>query len=54
MQPGTVLLIVLGALLVAIGGVAALRGGKPIWWLTVVFGILMLAAATLSSIVTAL
>lgn len=49
---GTVFLLILGGLLVAIGLVATLRGGRPLWWVTIATGILMIAAGGLTAAVS--
>lgn len=54
MHTGTLLLVILGAALVATGAVMTARGRGASWWPTIVFGILMLAAAALTSYVTTL
>ena len=52
MRSGTIVLIILGAALLSAGVVMALRSGKPIWWVAVVFGFLLLAAAAATVAVT--
>lgn len=54
MPAGIIVLIILGAGLVAIGAVMAFRGGRPMWWLIIFFGIIMLAASALAAIIPTL